>query len=361
MTQKTLISAMAMAFALGLSTRADACTGITLKSQDNSVIVARTIDWAGSPMKNIYVVTPRNHTTRAITPDGSNNGLEFTSKYGFVGLATEEVAYVVDGMNEAGLVAELFYFPEYGKYQDYDPADAANTIGDLQLVTWLLARFATIEEVMDAVRNVRIVTIYPGAQTVHWRITDASGRQVILEIVDGEPKFYESKLGVLANSPGYPWQLTNLNNYVNLMPGTAGPTKLGALTLKAFGGGSGFLGVPGDFTPPSRFVRAAFLSSYSIPLPTGYDASMHAFHILNNFDVPLAVQFKDGKPPFNMPSATQWTIVTDMGARKIYYRTMYNSTIREIDMARIDFENVAFQSHPLDRTERQTIIPVIIN
>ncbi len=360
MSTKKILPALIAVLAAVQSNRADACTGITLKSNDGSTIVGRTIDWSGAKMDNIYVVAPRNHTVRAITPAGPDTGLEFTTKYGYVGMGMEQSEFLVDGINEAGLSAALFYFPEYGEYQTFNNADAEKTIGDLQLVSWMLARFATVEEVMDAIRDVTIVNIYPDASTVHWRITDRTGRQVVLEITDGVPHFYESEIGVLTNAPGYPWQVANLNNYVNLVPGTAGPTKLGALTLRAFGHGSGFLGLPGDFTPPSRFVRAAFLSSYHTPLATGYDASMHAFHILNNFDVPLAVQFKDAKPPVDMPAATQWTVVIDMAGKMIYYRTMYNSAIRSINMNDIDFETVSFQSHPLDAVMRETIIPVVI-
>ncbi|MDE6481655.1 MAG: choloylglycine hydrolase family protein [Alphaproteobacteria bacterium] len=360
MSTKKILPALLVGLSLMHANRADACTGITLKSDDGSTVVARTIDWSGTKMNNIYVVSPRNHTVRAITPAGADTGLEFTSKYGFVGLGMEQSEFVVDGMNEAGLSAALFYFPNYGGYESFNRDTADSTIGDLQLVSWILSSFSTIDEVQDAIKNVHIVNIYPDALTVHWRITDSTGRQVVLEIEDGVPHFYESEIGVLTNSPSYPWQVTNLNNYVNLNPGTAGPSKLGALTLRAFGAGSGMHGLPGDFSPPSRFVRAAFLSSFNIPLKTGYDASMHAFHILNNFDVPLAVQYSRGAKLPDMPSATQWTIATDMRARMIYYRTMYNSVIRSINMNDIDFDNVEFQWHPLDSVERETIIPVTI-
>lgn len=360
MSTKKILPALLLGLSLMHANRADACTGITLKSDDGSTVVGRTIDWSGEKMNNIYVVAPRNYTVRAITPDGPGTGLEFTTKYGYVGLGMEQQEFLVDGMNEAGLSAALFYFPDYGEYQQFERNDIDNTIGDLELVSWMLARFSTVDEIIEAVRNIRIVHIYPGASTVHWRITDRSGRQVILEITDGTPHFYESEIGVLTNAPSYQWQVSNLNNYVNLFPGNAGPTKLGALTLRAFGKGSGFLGMPGDFTSPSRFVRASFLSSFNIPLKTGYDASMHAFHILNNFDVPLAVQYNRGEKMPDMLASTQWTMVTDTGAGMIYYRTMYNSAIRSINMKDIDFETVSFQWHPLDSVERETIIPVTI-
>ena len=242
-----------------------------------------------------------------------------------------------------------------------NPENKENTIADLQVVSWILSNFSTIEQVKNAISGINIVQLDPRASTVHWRITENTGKQVILEIVNGKPTFYDSKLGVLTNSPGYEWQIHNLNNYVNLIPGTAGPIKMGDVTLSAFGAGSGFLGLPGDFTPPSRFIRAAFFQTYSIQQETGYDAAMDAFHILNNFDVPLGTEFPVGKAPVNMPSATQWTIATDLTNRMIYYHTMYNRTIRSIDMDKIDFANIEYQYYPLDKTKAETIIPVEIN
>lgn len=357
---KILCAVGALLAAVG-ATDSNACTGILLKSKDNAVIAARTIDWAGSEMDNMYVVVPRAHSQQSLLPGGATDGLEFTSVFGYVGLAVEDPRFVVDGTNEAGLSAALFYFPEYGRYLPYDADYKATSLADFQVVSWILSRFSTIDEVKEAVKNIRVVNIDERAKTVHWRIVDSTGRVAILEIVDGVPNFYDSPLGVLTNSPGYPWHMTNLNNYVNLVPGTAGPTKLGAITLRAFGSGSGFLGMPGDFTPPSRFVRAAFLQSGSIQQATGYESAMQAFQILNNFDVPLGVQFAAGQAPNNMPSATQWTIATDLKNRMIYYHTMYNRTIRSINMDAIDFSNVAYQSHPLDETKAQTIIAVKIS
>lgn len=345
---------------LTLIQSANACTGITLKAKDDSLVVARTIEWGGSEIDNQYVIVPRNHAQQSLLPDGTSDGLKFDSLYGFAGLAVVQPEFVVDGINEAGLSAGLFYFPNYGEYQKFDPAQKDKTIADLQLVSWILSNFSTIDQVKNAIKDIHIVQLDPRASTVHWRITDSTGKQVILEIIDGEPVFYDSKLGVLTNSPDYDWQIKNLNNYVNLIPGSAGPIEMNGITLAAFGAGSGFLGLPGDFTPPSRFVRATFFQTYSIQQNTGYEAAMDAFHILNNFDVPLGTEFPVGKAPVNMPSATQWTIATDMTNRMIYYHTMYNRVIRSIDLDKIDFANIPYQYYPLDETKAETIIPVEI-
>lgn len=357
---KTQFFAAAIAGIIAIINNANACTGITLHARDKSIVVARTVDWHGDEMNSMYVIAPRGHTQTSLTPGGKMDGHEFTSVYGYVGIAVQIPDFIIDGTNEAGLSAGLFYFPDYGEYPKYDTKHKENAIADFELVAWMLSRFSTIDQIQSAIKDITVVNIDPSASTVHWRITDATGRQVILEFIDGNAHFYESTVGAIANSPGYPWHITNLNNYINLQPGTLGPKKLGDLTLTSFGSDSGMLGLPGDFTPPSRFVRAALLSNYSVQQKTGYESAMKAFHILNNLDVPLGVEFDYGRATNNMPSATQWTIATDLGARVIYYHTMYNRTIRSIDMNDIDFANVQFQYAPLDTAKVQTIIPIKI-
>ena len=350
----------ALILCLGAIQSASACTGITLQATDGATVVARTIDWSRTEMNNIYTVVPRGHTQQSLLPDGKMNGLAWTALYGYVGMAVEQPEFVVDGTNEQGLSAALFYFPNYGEYKPYSEQDTDISLADFQVVSWILSRFSSIDQVKDAVNNVRIINVDPGASTVHWRITEPNGRQVVMEIIDGIPHFYENEIGVLTNSPGYEWQLTNLNNYVNLHSGGAGPTKFGPITLRAFGSGSGYLGLPGDFTPPSRFVRAAFFKTSAVPRRDAYETVMQSFHILNNFDVPLGAQFAAGSVPNDMPSATQWTVATDLKDMVIYYHTMYNRTIRSIDMKNIDFTTVPFQYHPLDVIKEQFIVPAII-
>ena len=340
---------------------ADACTGITIKTKDNTTIVARTMDWSGSENNSLYTIVPRGHTMQSLLPDGTMGGITFSALYGYAGLAVQQPEFVIDGTNEAGLSAALFYFPNYGKYEAYNENDRDISLADFQVVSWILSNFSTIDQVKESINNVRIINVDPSASTVHWRITEPSGRQVVLEIVNGIPNFYENEIGVLTNSPGFPWHLTNLNNYVNLHPGGAGPTQFGPITLRAFGSGSGFRGLPGDFTPPSRFVRAAFLQTFSLQPDNAYDGVQQSFQILDNVNVPLGVQFAVGAAPNDMPAATQWTIATDLQNKKIYYHTMYNRTIRELNMADIDFATVPFQYHALDTTKRQTIIPVKID
>jgi choloylglycine hydrolase len=387
---------------------AKACTGISLYAMDGSRIVARTVEWAAGPMHCSYVVVPRGHQHRSYTPAGLD-GLEYKAIYGYVGIFTEYEPFVVEGINEAGLSAGLFFFPDYGEYGPYDPAHNDRTLCDMQFVSWVLSRFSTIDEVKAGIAQVDIVTLSHKIGSVHWRIAEPGGRMVVLEIVDGRPVFYENELGVLTNAPGFPWHMTNLNNYVNLRPGSAQELAISKNTgkglskdteggrdagdtyrwdakvvLRPLGHGSGLLGLPGDFTSPSRFVRAAFFQSTAPVWETGFETVLQAFHLLNNFDIPVGSQYRlndenenmdenkgkdeeKGKEmkniradssrgiPKGLPSATQFTAVTDQTSLLLYYRTAWNSNIRCIDLKKIDFCTVKYQSHPLDTVMQQPI------
>ena len=351
----TKLSAFLVA-TLGLATQTptNACTGITLKSKDGATIAARTIEWAESVMNTMYVVVPRGQELQSITPSGID-GLKFKTKYGFVGLAVEQKEYMVEGINEKGLSAGLFYFPNYGKYQPYDAAQKDKCLADFQLVSYVLAECSTVDEVKEALNNIRIINIDPRSSTVHWRFTEPSGRQIVLEIVKEVMHFYDNPLGVFTNSPGIEWQWTNLNNYINLQPGNASEHQFGPLVMKNFGHGSGLLGLPGDFTPPSRFVRAAFFQITAAQQPEAQRSVVQAFHILNNFDIPAGTEMPLGKVSVDMPSATQFTVASDTHNRMIYYRTMYNSNIRCIDLKNIDFNKVKYHSKPLDEENKQPV------
>ena len=358
MKQKSrFISVACMAMALLAGNRAEACTGITLSAKDSSRVVARTIEWGGSDLNSQYVIVPRGYKHQSYTPEGID-GMTFTARYGYVGLAVEQKEFVAEGLNEAGLSAGLFYFPGYGEYEAFDASQKSSSLADLQLVSYVLATCKTVDEVKEALKSIHVVAIDPRASTVHWRFADQAGHQVVLEIIDGRLRFYDNTLGVLTNSPGFEWQLTNLNNYVNLYPGSASSQRLGGRELKSFGAGSGFLGIPGDITPPSRFVRAAFYQATAPVQDTGLQAVLQGFQILNNFDIPVGIEFAEGTVPADIPSATQWTSATDITHGIIYYRTMYNSAVRSIDLNKIDFSRTAYKAVPLDTVKQQPVVPL---
>ena len=357
--------ALAMMLLWGSVQNAFACTGIALRSQDGSRIVARTVEWANDAMDCGYAIVPRGHFQQSFTPSGVT-GLGFKARYGYVGIYTDYEQFVVEGINEAGLSAGLFFFPGFGEYPQFDKKTEKHSICDLQLVSWVLSQFSTIEQIQEGMKDIRVISIDSRIGTVHWRFTEPGGRVVVLEFKQGEPVFYENLIGTLTNSPGFDFHLTNLRNYVNLHSGAADNQLLGqgqekefSLGLSPLGGGSGMLGLPGDFTPPSRFVRAAFFSASAPVLPTSFETVTQAFHILNNFDIPIGAQHKAGQVPEGLPSATQFTAVTDLSALRLYYRTAWNQNIRCIDLRGIDFANVRYKTAPLDSCRIQPVEMVL--
>ena len=357
--KKCILLVILMTGALGLP-QTQACTGITLQTTNSQIVTARTIEWAAEPLNAMYVVVPRGQKQRSWLPDGTLHGKNFTADYGYVGIAVENDEFIMEGINEAGLAAGLFYFPDYGEYMPYKEEDKSLCVSDMQFVAWVLSTCATIDEMIALMPTIRVIGTDPRASTVHWRITEPSGRQVVVEIVNQQVMIHENPLGVLTNSPELTWHLTNLNNYVNLASGSIHQREIGSLDLKAFGGGSGLHGLPGDMTPPSRFVRAAFFQSTAPQLDSPQHTVVQAFHLLNNFDIPVGIQFSDKALAPDMPSATQITIATDLANRRLYYRTMYNSTIRCIDLHTIDFDRVAFQAEPLENNREEPIESVEI-
>ncbi len=153
----------------------------------------------------------------------------------------------------------------------------------------------------------------------------------MVEPVDGTLKVHDAPLGVMTNAPTYDWHMTNLSNYVNLSVKDIDQTKVGGVAVPAFGAGTGLLGLPGDFTPPSRFVRAVVYSQAAVPNQTAEDAVFAAFHILNQFDIPKGSVMNSavGEPTAEI---TEWTSVADLKNLRWYFRTREDQSIRMVDL-----------------------------
>ena len=339
---------------VGFHHTANSCTGITLKSEDGANIVARTVEWASGESPSDYLIVPQGFEKQSMLPDGTRGGMKYTALYGYVGLASED--YVIEGLNEAGLSSGLFYFPKYGSYPKYDASQKDITISDTEFVAWILGNFETVEDVISALSGIRVVATDSRAENLHWRVADKFGRQIVIEYIDGIATVHDNYLGVLTNSPEYTWHITNLNNYINLHPGNADAHPFGNINLNPLGHGSGLLGLPGDVTPPSRFVRAAFYQT-SAPTLTNADAAVsYAFTILESMKIPIGIQFSDKTKIPPIETATQWTSVADTLNNKLYYTTMYNPIIRKFDLNNIDFANVSYQQHPLDTVKSRPMV-----
>lgn len=338
-----------------------ACTGISLTSQDDGVIVARTVEWAlGDAKHNQIVIFPRGKVFRAQTPDGLN-GMTWKGKYGLVSVSGYDQPHGPDAMNEKGLYVGVYYFPGYADYAAYDKkqADRSLSVGDF--MQWMLSSFTTVDEVKNNLDKVTVVDVrdprFGGAPLpFHWKIADANGASIVVEIVNsGKVKIYDTFKGVIANSPTYDWHLTNLRNYLNLSPEPAAPLTIDGQLVTPFGSGSGFVGLPGDFTPPSRFVRAAAFVATVRPLPTSLDAVFEAFRILDSFNVPVGATATSDKIASDIESATQITTAADLKNKRYYFHTMSNREVRMIDLSKIDFATVKEQMMDVDGGKKHTV------
>lgn len=267
-----------------------ACTGIWLVSRDGSRVVARTMDHDGAAVLWGYVISPRGHDFCSRTPDGEN-GLRYNAVYGFVGIYADDEAFVVEGMNEAGLSAGLFRCAEHYDFDEYESSGSRRTLCSAQLVSWLLSQFSTIDQIKDALEHVDIVTL-DDEDAVCWRIAEPNGKMSILEIIDGRPSFHDSWISLC------------------------------------------------DVYEDPEAARADFIRTSAEMRPTGTDSVMQAFHILNNFEI---------------LDKTRFVSATDQTAMKLYYRTAWNSNIRCLDLMDIDFRKVRYQSRPLDLVRQQPV------
>lgn len=313
------------------------------------MVVARTVEWAlGDAKHNQIAVFPRGKSYHAQTPDGTN-GKAWVGKFGFVSVAAYDQPYGPDAMNEKGLYVGVYYFPGFADYQKFDRANASNSMSVGDFMQWMLSSFQTVDEVKQNLRQVVVVNVddprFGGAPLpFHWKVADSTGASIVIEIVNGgEVKIYDTFRGVIANSPTYDWHLTNLRNYLNLSPQPASPVTIDNVTFSPFGGGSGLVGLPGDFTSPSRFVRAAALTATVRPLATSEDAIFEAFRILDSFSIPVGVTARHGQTAQDIESATQITAASDLTNRRYYFHTMSNREVRMIDLSKINFATVKEQ------------------
>jgi choloylglycine hydrolase len=327
------LTVIVLAGSLAFAPVANACTGIKLTAKDGTQIAGRTLEF-GTPVDWYATAVPAGTQIPSELPDGSG-GLVYTSKYGIVGMTAYETPDFVDALNEEGLYVGLFYFPGYASYPDLSDANRAKAIAPQQFGTWLLANFATVDEVKAHIGDIVVVAAefqkMGEVVPMHIRVIDKTGKAIVIEPTDETLKVFDAPLGVVTNSPTFDWHMTNLSNFVNLSVLNVAPVKLDGVELESAGQGAGMHGLPGDFTPPSRFVRAAVFSQSAIPADTGAETLEQAFHILNNFDIPYgAVRGSEGGK--TAPDYTQWTAVADMTNGTWTVKTYGDQTLRVLDV-----------------------------
>ncbi|MBL7129149.1 MAG: linear amide C-N hydrolase [Ignavibacteria bacterium] len=264
---------------------------------------------------------------------------------------------IADGMNEKGLTAGLFYHPGFASYEEFDKDKVDNTISAQDVTHYILSQFTTIDEVIDGMNKINVVGVIEESikkqADAHFIVTEPSGKSIVIEFTNQKVKIYDSPLGVITNSPNYDWHITNLRNYVNLSPVAIPTKKIEDMDFTPLGGGSGLIGLPGDFTPPSRFIRAVAFSQTARKTTDGLDAVNEIFRILDNFNVPLgaAEGSNISSNEDNMKSATLWTSAWDTHNLVLYYHTQNNRRIRTLNFSDINFspEDKKINHYALDK------------
>jgi choloylglycine hydrolase len=337
--------------AAGLSAQAAlACTGITLRPSDGTVISARSLEF-GLNLDSALTFVPRGYRLTAQFADGSH-GAVWTQKYAALGLNAFGQPFFGEGLNEAGLGAGAFYLPGFAEYAPPIPDRAERSLLSVHLVTWILGNCATVAETKERIHEIALVQgrlpQVPAEMPLHYRVTDATGAVLVIEYVDGGTlRLYDAPLGVITNSPTYDWHLTNLRNYTSLRPADVAQSRLGSLELSELGQGSGLRGLPGDFSPPARFVRAAALQAFARPAADARAGVNLALHILNNVDIPVGPvsDEHDGQTRYDR---TEWVSVSDLTGRTFYFRTYDNMQLRRAALDSFDPQSAQVQTIPLE-------------
>ncbi len=316
------------------------CTGVRLIAENGAVVYGRTLEFGQSTESDIIII-PRNYAFVGTAPSGKPEGLQWKSRYAVVGANALGVIGVIDGVNEKGLAGGLFYFPGYAEYQIVAPDQSKNSLASWELLTWILTTCATVDEVRAALPAIKVgKAILPqwGAEIpVHAVVHDSAGNSLVIEYLKGKLHMHDNPLGVITNSPSFDWHMTNLKNYVHLSALNTEKIDLGQLEITQTGQGSGLLGLPGDFTPPARFVRAAFLSHLAVKPKTELEARKLLFHLLDLFDIPLGAVREETKTGL-LSDCTLWTSGADITNKKYYWHTYENRNLQMVDLLQHDLD-----------------------
>lgn len=320
------------------------CTALLLRNK-NKHYFGRNMDIETFFGQQV-VITPRNYEWEM------KFNKHFKQKYSTIGMAMifndpkkqKEYPLYAEAANEVGLAVAGLNFPSTAHYIKPNSIPNSFQITPYELIPWILANFSTVKEVEDFFNNnnVQIVNepISPDLPIapLHFMIGDKNDDSIVIEpCVDGL-KVYKNKIGVLTNNPTFDWQLINLSFYQNLTSKQRDSTTWADYTFKPYGQGFASFGLPGDWTPPSRFVRTAFLKATTPELELNdIELLSQFFHILDNVAMvrgSITVQHKDTEK-FDI---TLYTSCIDLDDSIYYYKNYFNNQITAISMKNEDLD-----------------------
>lgn len=320
------------------------CTAVTYKTKDH--YFGRNLDLEYS-YKETVTVTPRNYVLNFRKMG------KIESHYAMIGMAYIADGYPLyyDATNEKGLSAAGLNFPENADYKEY--CDGKDNVAPFELIPWILSRCATVSDAEKLIGRINLLNENFSDELplshLHWIISDKE-RSVTLEHIKSGIKIYENPVGVLTNNPTFDYHLFNLNNYMSLTKGDPQNTFAGQggdISLKTYSRGMGAIGLPGDASSMSRFVRAAFVKMNSFSADSEAESVSQFFHILKSVEMQRGcVLLNSGLYEITLYSSC---CNTDRG---IYYYTTYdNSRINAVDMHRENLQGCELIAYPLKKSQ----------
>lgn len=313
------------------------CTAATYRTRD--FYFGRTLDYESSHGEDV-AVTPRRY------PFPFRTGETMERHYAIIGMAhvTDGYPLYYDAVNEKGLGMAGLNFVGNAVYHEPDPE--RENIATFEFIPWVLCHCATVNEARERLKRVNLTNetyspTLPNAQ-LHWIIADKSGA-IVVESMKGGLRVHDNPTGVLTNNPPFAEQLFNLNNYMALSPAQPQNHFSSQLDLAHYSRGMGALGLPGDLSSQSRFVRAAFVRLNSRSGDSEAESVSQFFHILNSVDQQRGCCEVE-------PGVYEYSIYTSCcnADRGIYYYTTYdNHQISAVDMHRTDLDGIELVQYPL--------------
>lgn len=320
------------------------CTAIAYKTKD--FYLGRTLDHTASYGENVCV-TPRNFALDFLK-EGS-----MPHHYAIIGMASIPNGYPLyyDGMNEKGLCMAGLNFVGNARY--FPESEGKINLAQFEFIPYVLAKYSSVEEVKKDLPRINLINYtyngMPPAQ-LHWIIADKESA-ITVEYTKNGTKIYENKVGVMTNNPPFDEQLINLEKYSGLSADDVKDVYTDDPESGCYTHGTGAIGLPGDLTSPSRFVRAAFIKQNTVSGNGESESVSRFFHILGSIEQPKgACRTKDGY----LMTVYSSCMNADKG---IYYYTTYeNRCITGVDMHKRDLDGSEIFAHPVKREE--TIIMI---
>lgn len=313
------------------------CTAATYKTKD--FYFGRTLDYEFSYGEEI-VVTPRNYVI------GFRNAGKMESHYALIGMAHVIGDYPLyyDAINEKGLGMAGLNFVGNAHYND--PEDGKYNVAQFEFIPWILMQCATVKEARKLLENLNLVNTpfnekLPLAE-LHWIISDRE-ESITVESVKEGLKVYDNPVGVLTNNPPFDQQMFELNNYRHLSPKDPENLFSDRLTLNRYSRGMGAMGLPGDLSSQSRFIRVAFTKMNSISGDSETESVSQFFHILGSVDQQRGC-CNVGDDKYEI---TIYTSCCNADKGIYYYTTYENHQITGVDMHRENLDGNVLAKYPL--------------